>query len=97
MTAISCPACGHEIRSYHPPLTKRQAEVLRYIDQFVLQNGYAPSFTEIAVEFGYRSLATVHEHITNLEDKGFIARSYNEARGITVLVRFDDVGAAVVV
>ena len=47
--------------------------------------GYAPSFEEIAEQFGFQSLATVHEHLTNLERKGYIRRSYNESRSIEVL------------
>ncbi len=48
-------------------------------------SGYAPSFEEIAEQFGFQSLATVHEHLTNLERKGYIQRAYNESRSIEVL------------
>ena len=48
-------------------------------------NGYAPSFEEIAEQFNYNSLATVHEHLSNLERKGYIKRSYNESRAIEIL------------
>ena len=40
---------------------------------------------EIADHFSFQSLATVHEHLTNLERKGSIRRSYNESRAIEVL------------
>jgi repressor LexA len=50
-----------------------------------VQNGYAPSFEEIAEHFNYNSLATVHEHLSNLERKGYIKRSYNESRAIEIL------------
>ena len=45
-------------------LTKRQREMLDFIEGFVRFRGYSPSFEEIAHSFGYRSLATVHEHLT---------------------------------
>ena len=67
------------------PLTKRQREILNYLTLYSEQNGYAPSFEEIAVKFSYSSLATVHEHLSNLERKGFIKRSYNESRAIEIL------------
>ena len=67
------------------PLTKRQREILNYLSAYSEQNGYAPSFEEIASNFGYNSLATVHEHLTNLERKGYIKRSYNESRAIEIL------------
>ena len=67
------------------PLTKRQREILNYLTLYSEQNGYAPSFEEIAGNFSYSSLATVHEHLSNLERKGFIKRSYNESRAIEIL------------
>lgn len=67
------------------PLTKRQKEILDYIEGFIDEQGYAPSFEEIAEAFGYSSLATVHEHLSNLERKGYIRKSYNESRSIELV------------
>jgi len=67
------------------PLTRRQSEILDYLRAHIAEHGYAPSFEEIAERFGFASLATVHEHLTNLERKGYIRRSYNESRAIEVL------------
>ncbi|MDX1494805.1 MAG: transcriptional repressor LexA [Longimicrobiales bacterium] len=67
------------------PLTKRQKEILDYIESFIDDRGYAPSFEEIADHFGYSSLATVHEHLSNLERKGYIRKSYNESRSIELV------------
>jgi repressor LexA len=67
------------------PLTKRQREILTYLSGYAEDNGYAPSFEEIAARFNYNSLATVHEHLSNLERKGYIKRSYNESRAIEIL------------
>lgn len=64
------------------PLTKRQKEMLDYVGGFIESHGYAPSFEEIAESFGYTSLATVHEHLSNLERKGYIRKSYNESRSL---------------
>jgi len=66
-------------------LTKRQSEILTYLQHQIRDNGYAPSFDEIAERFGFKSLATVHEHLTNLERKGYIHRAHNESRAIEVL------------
>jgi len=66
-------------------LTKRQREILSYLSEYQEGNGYAPSFEEIALQFNYNSLATVHEHLTNLERKGYIKRLYNESRAIEIL------------
>jgi len=67
------------------PLTKRQKEILDYIGAFIEDQGYAPSFEEIAEAFGYASLATVHEHLSNLERKGYIRKSYNESRSLELV------------
>ena len=66
-------------------LTKRQREILNFLSAYTEQNGYAPSFEEIARQFNYNSLATVHEHLSNLERKGYIKRAYNESRAIEIL------------
>jgi repressor LexA len=66
-------------------LTKRQREILDFIESFIHTSGYSPSFEEIADFFGYRSLATVHEHLSNLERKGYIRRNYNESRSVEPL------------
>jgi repressor LexA len=67
------------------PLTKRQSEILKYLQEHIRDRGYAPSFEEIAEQFSFQSLATVHEHLTNLEKKGYIHRTHNESRAIEVL------------
>ena len=67
------------------PLTKRQKEILDHVGSYIEERGYAPSFEEIADHFGYASLATVHEHLSNLERKGYIRKSYNESRSIELM------------
>ena len=67
------------------PLTKRQKEILDFIEGFVAENGYPPSFEEIAGHFGFTSLATVHEHLENLRAKGYIRKSHNASRSIQVV------------
>lgn len=66
-------------------LTKRQREILDFIEGFVRFRGYSPSFEEIAKNFEYRSLATVHEHLSNLQSKGYIRKNYNESRSIELV------------
>lgn len=67
------------------PLTRRQRQILDYVDSFIDAQGYSPSFEEIASSFGYSSLATVHEHLSNLEEKGFIRKNYNKSRSLEVI------------
>jgi repressor LexA len=65
-------------------LTPRQKEVLDFLVRFTDRNGYSPSFEEIAEELNLASLATVHKHITSLEQKGYLRRRFNESRSIEV-------------
>lgn len=67
------------------PLTKRQREILDYLNDFIQQHGYAPSLEEIGRRFGLSSLATVHKHLTNLQDKGFIKRAWNRSRSVELV------------
>jgi repressor LexA len=67
------------------PLTKRQREILNFLNDFIQQHGYAPSLEEIGRRFGLSSLATVHKHLTNLEEKGFIKRAWNRSRSVELM------------
>src|SRR6187402_1076708 len=67
------------------PLTKRQREILDYLNDFIQQHGYAPTLEEIGTRFNLNSLATVHKHLTNLEEKGVIRRTWNHSRAIELV------------
>jgi repressor LexA len=67
------------------PLTKRQREILDYLNDFIQHNGYAPSLEEIGKRFNLSSLATVHKHLTNLQEKGFIKRAWNRSRSVELV------------
>ncbi|HKR56683.1 MAG TPA: transcriptional repressor LexA [Gemmatimonadales bacterium] len=75
------------------PVTRRQREILDFISGHLDAKGYAPSFEEIARQFGFHSLATVHEHLTNLERKGYIRRAHNESRAIEIVPPKGQTGA----
>ena len=69
-----------------PPLTKKQREVLDCIEGFVKENGYTPSYREIAEQLGLSSPATVHQHIKTLCEKGIInTGDHGEARSIELV------------
>jgi len=63
-------------------LTKRQKQVLDYIESFIREHGYSPSLEEIGKGLKLSSLATVHKHLTNLQTKGFMRRLPNRSRSI---------------
>lgn len=71
------------------PLTKKQKEILDYIRDFISENGYAPSYREIALFFELSSTGTVAEYINILEDKGYLTKEAMEARAIQLTPSFD--------
>jgi repressor LexA len=65
-------------------LTRRQKEVLDFLAGFIDENRYSPSYEEIATGLNLASLATVHKHVSALEGKGYLRRSYNQSRSLEV-------------
>ncbi len=65
-------------------LTPRQKEVLDFLAAYIERHGFSPSFEEIAAGLNLSSLATVHKHISALEQKGYVRRRFNESRSIEV-------------
>lgn len=69
-------------------LTKRQRQVLDFIARFVDDNGYCPSYEEIARGLDLASLATVHKHISVLDSKGYLKRGFNQSRSLELAPKF---------
>ena len=70
------------------PLTKRQKEVMEFITKFVRDNGYSPSYEEMATGLQLASVATVHKHVSLLEAKQYLNRAYNQSRSLQVTNRY---------
>jgi repressor LexA len=63
-------------------VTKRQKQVLDFVAHFIEDNGYSPSYEEIARGLNLASLATVHKHISTLETKQYLKRGFNQSRSL---------------
>ncbi|KKU08951.1 MAG: LexA repressor [Candidatus Woesebacteria bacterium GW2011_GWB1_45_5] len=61
---------------------RRQYQILDFIRQYIQSTGSAPTLRKIADAIGVNSLATVHEHLQALEEKGLIKRKSGKARAI---------------
>jgi repressor LexA len=70
-------------------LTNRQEEILSLIRDFFLENGYAPSLGELQSKLGFSSKRGVVNHLSALENKGYIIRT-SEPRSIQLLDGNDD-------
>jgi repressor LexA len=69
-------------------LTRRQKEVLDFIASYQVENGYSPSYEEIARGLNLASIATVHKHISALDKKNYLHRGHNQSRSIDVAPRY---------
>src|SRR5271155_4366980 len=74
-------------------LTKRQKQLIDYLNDYISEHGYAPTLAEVGQYFGLSSLATVHKHLHNLESKGYIKRKHNHSRALEMTLRRKRAGA----
>ena len=65
--------------------TKKQQELLNFIEAFVAQNGYGPSYREIMKGCSYSSVATVSVHVNNLISRGHLTKRDRSARSLEVV------------
>lgn len=65
--------------------TKKQRELLTFIEQFIGEHGYSPSYREIMAGLNYTSVATVALHINNLIRRGHLKKRDHSARSLEVV------------
>ncbi|MFV2071080.1 MAG: transcriptional repressor LexA [Thermoanaerobaculales bacterium] len=65
-------------------LTKRQRDVLRFIEKHIAADEVAPTLQEISDAFGFRSTASAQKHVAQLERKGFLHREKHQKRGLVL-------------
>ena len=64
-------------------VSKKQEEILNYIDKTIKSNGYSPTVREICEAVGLKSTSTVQYHLKKLIDLGFLNKSENISRSVT--------------
>lgn len=65
--------------------TKKQKELLTFIENFIAEHGYSPSYREIMAGTGHTSVATVSLHVNNLIKRGHLAKRDRSARSLEVI------------
>src|ERR1700741_4130700 len=71
-------------------LTRKQRELLKFIQERLGETGISPSFDEMKDALGLKSKSGVHRLITGLEERGFIRRLPHRARALEVTRLSDD-------
>ena len=69
--------------------TKKQREILEYIEKFIGEHGYSPSYREIMSGLNYTSVATVSLHVNSLINRGHLRKRDHSARSIEVVQKTD--------
>jgi len=64
--------------------TKKQRELLTYIENFIAEHGYSPSYREIMAGLNYTSVATVALHVNNLIKRGHLRKRDHSARSLEI-------------
>lgn len=65
--------------------TKKQRELLSYIEEFISEHGYSPSYREVMRALNYTSVATVALHINSLIKRGHLRKRDRSARSLEVI------------
>jgi len=65
--------------------TKKQRELLTFIEAFIAEHGYSPSYREIMTGLNYTSVATVALHVGNLIKRGHLRKRDHSARSLEVV------------
>jgi repressor LexA len=65
--------------------TKKQKELLTFIEKFIAEHGYSPSYREIMQGLNYNSVATVSLHVNNLIKRGHVRKRDHSARSLEVV------------
>lgn len=68
-------------------LTQRQAEILSFIEHFIQEKRFSPSYREIALHFGISSLGSIHKHVQSLLKKGALQKNSYSARSILPILK----------
>jgi SOS-response transcriptional repressor LexA len=67
--------------------SKKQHALLEFIDRFIKEHDYAPSYREIARALDYKSVSTVATHINGLIERGWLVKRENAKRSVEVIYK----------
>lgn len=65
--------------------TKKQHDLLEFIEKFIGEHGYSPSYREIMQGLNYTSVATVSLHVNNLIQRGHLRKRGHSARSLELV------------
>lgn len=77
-------------------VTKRQKEVLAYIDEYKADNGYSPSLNDLKDHLNLTSVSTAHYHVKNLEELGLLRKGEHQPRSLSTILEHNTIRVPIV-
>ena len=74
--------------------SKKQKELLSFLDTFIVGHGYGPSYREVMRALDYKSVSTVAVHVNNLIAKGHVRKNGRSARSLEVVTQLAKTSSA---
>ena len=81
---MNCPHCGGAL-PVRNGLTKRQADLLAFIRDYLAEHGHSPSFEEMQIALELAGKSSIAKLVSALENRGHITRRRYEARSIELM------------
>ncbi len=75
-------------------LTRKQRELLVYLNSQIEETGISPSFEDMKTALGLKSKSGIHRHLTSLVERGFVERLPNRARALRVIQMPEEAAAS---
>jgi DNA (cytosine-5)-methyltransferase 1 len=72
-------------------LTKKQKQVFDFIHTYIEENGMSPTIEEIRKKLRLKAVSTIHEHINSLMEKGYLSKSENSVRGLSLMKKIKSI------
>ncbi len=72
-----------------PQLTPKKKKIMDFIEKYLKKHGYSPTLEEIAKKLKVSSKSTIHQHLKELEESGYLSRGENKARDIMIMGQRD--------
>ena len=73
------------------PLTQRQHQVFSYIERYIGEHGYSPSYEEIQAELRVKSVSSVYDYVDVLTEKGWVRKAFNRPRSLELVPEGEEV------
>ncbi len=67
------------------PLTEKEQQILRYLEQCMRQEGVAPTYRQVQEHFGFKSINSIQKYFRQLEEKGYVRQQQNKKRSVVIL------------